>query len=958
MKTLNKIMFLAGLFVLLLETFVYGIVITTFNSADMNISLLYPSEKLTKAYTITIPNGTVSEARMKISGSDISGKKTLPADAVLVTDVSGSMDDNCGSDQKAQLGETPCKINDAKNASLTFLENVDLDVIHIGLVHYSYWNFPYTALDTQLTSIKKFLVKNISKYQADGWTNMGGGMKLAINELLSSRAQPGAPKYMVLLTDGMANCYAKGSPQCPPSGETPQYIEGGANYSREMAELAKSNGIIIFGIAFGNDANKELIKNVSLTTGGKWFETSDPATLRTIYEDIAVEISVTNFTTPTINSSVPKKFFGWKYNTEYSGNNIWNNAVCGGGDASCSDYRNVIQQNLNFCPTNPCTITFSAFSSTVGRLDLSDLYIEINEPPVTNIGPTGKCKKEDILCGQTSRTVDIDDGSMVTDPNDAPDELTWKYKNSIESSGGAFFSNNSDFNTIRQIIFDVDSAHLNEAFWETFFYNVSDPSQAYTEACINVTYEGCGILKVQNDSINFNSTQTTGYDYNLSNLIAVYSVSGPPGKLKFDILGLTSGKSVCFSFTIPTLEYITNIDALNSSKNCTEVVKVNISAQNYSYLGSHIANLTINFLTIPKNINLEDASITFDYSSFPGHKYNLSDMLVDKASLPCPIKDINFVFSSPTKFAINGPDPEISNITIVPLPDWTTTTSEKITVTASCTVNSVNYIDSANLDITYTAAGAPNGKISCISVLRKILRNTPSTINLDEMFGFSGDYGEVNKLTEDSGPKIEITPILPDKFEAKSLGLSGEEIVNIKLYTNNGIVSDTCPIRFLGVNTKCNKGACIGCADYDCFISNDCVERGFAILNGGTVIRILDIIPASLTGYTVASFEPLPSSGFTITPIDSQRFLAEGDSLPHNTRDIATMKLNFPGYSEKPQACAELIRVTYNIGDLVYDPESDLLITGSKSITGFFEKSGLIKSKGPYIFTAKVWQRK
>jgi hypothetical protein len=55
--------------------------------------------------------------------------------------------------------------------------------------------------------------------------------------------------------------------------------------------------------------------------------------------------------------------------------------------------------------------------------------------------------------------------------------------------------------------------------------------------------------------------------------------------------------------------------------------------------------------------------------------------------------------------------------------------------------------------------------------------------------------------------------------------------------------------------------------------------------------------------------------------------------------------------------CPKLKRFHYNIGDLSYDPNTTLLITGSRAVTGYYEKDGFVFSKGPYIFIAKVWMK-
>ena len=119
-------------------------ILTEFNDSFNNLNFDFSSSGERHTYFIRMPEGIVISAQMRIRGLDTQGEEIIPADVILVTDTSGSMDDNCpdsdgDGEGEADPGETPCKINDAKNAALSFLDNVDLEDIHVGLVHYSNW---------------------------------------------------------------------------------------------------------------------------------------------------------------------------------------------------------------------------------------------------------------------------------------------------------------------------------------------------------------------------------------------------------------------------------------------------------------------------------------------------------------------------------------------------------------------------------------------------------------------------------------------------------------------------------------------------------------------------------------------------------------------------------------------------------------------------------------------------
>ncbi len=499
--------------------------VTVFNDSTSSISISFPQEFLTERFFVRVPNGTVSEARMNIRGFDMLGQKGLPRDVILVTDTSGSMDDNCGADGRAQTGETPCKINNVKSADIHFLNNVDMNYIHVGLVHYQ----SSAYLDNILSTDRTILINRINTYAATGSTNIGNALQRAMSELSSVRAQrPGTQKYILLMTDGWANCLQSGA--CYDDEEHNALAE---DWAINLAYQAAANNIIIYAISFGEcgetyiprtqiNAHCTFMDELAAITGGISYNAPqyDPAALLDIYDEIAEQISTQDFPTPTINSTAPVRQLGWRYPTTYSGNALWNGASCGIGSATCSDFRTLVQDNLAQCAAYPCDIRFSVYSTTVGILTLSDLFIEINEPPAGNYPPIGSCRSETMTCGQTQRVVDIDDGTMVTDPNDALNTLTWIYNPylSFESQGGSYFSLNPNFNTTRELVFTVDASYIDRTFWRTFFFNVSDPWNAINQSCINVSYEGCAVSICGNEIVEPGETCDDGCMQGLPNI--------------------------------------------------------------------------------------------------------------------------------------------------------------------------------------------------------------------------------------------------------------------------------------------------------------------------------------------------------------------------------------------------------------------------------------------------------
>lgn len=466
--------------------------VTVFNSTTglTTIRLSFPQEFLTRTFFVRVPNGTVAEARMRIQGFNMQGLKGQPRDVIIVTDLSGSM---------SQTVDGVVKLVSARDADKSFISNVDTNYIQVGLVNYS----TVAQLNQPLMTNKVTLNTSINRYRAGSYTNLGAALQLAINELNSARAQRlGTKKYILLMTDGWPNCLSSGS--CADDPATNRAAEA---WVLSLARTANQSNITIFAISFGNcgilyssggggsTAHCVFMENVSnQTRGGMHFHAPNGDDLVDIYNSIAEMIEVNNLTTPTIRSASPLSMFGWSYPDFYNGDVLWNGASCGSG-ASCTDFRNLIQSNLNACSSSPCDIGFSVYSPTIGMLNLSDLFIEINQPPVGNYPPVGSCLLIPMLCEQDVVYAGIDDPRLVTDANDDLNTLTWRYRYSVEPLGGSYFfwSNQNNFNNDRQLALTIEPAYLQEVFWRTFFFNVSDPWGASTMSCINISYPGgCG----------------------------------------------------------------------------------------------------------------------------------------------------------------------------------------------------------------------------------------------------------------------------------------------------------------------------------------------------------------------------------------------------------------------------------------------------------------------------------
>ena len=357
----NILIIITSVFLLAFLPIITAETITKFNSGNESISLIFDDSTETQNFYIEVPNSKILTARTTINGLDYSGNYVLPADVMLVTDTSGSMNNAVSST------DSNTKIAAAKAADLQFLDGVDMTVVHVGLVEYN--TCPTLLQVEELTSDKQKLEETINLYRASGSTNMGLGMMRAIDELTSVRSQNTERKYMLLMTDGKANQHADDNYVCS-SGN-------GYDYSREAAKRAAEEGIIIYTIGFGDDAATSLLEEIAQTTGGTYYFAPSSDELEQIYNQIAEEINEQEFPTPTINTRVPKSILdAWKYPGEYSFTSVWDQNGCGVAGVECQTFDSVLQQNLDECSTDPCTILFNVNSPTKGTLELSNLSIE------------------------------------------------------------------------------------------------------------------------------------------------------------------------------------------------------------------------------------------------------------------------------------------------------------------------------------------------------------------------------------------------------------------------------------------------------------------------------------------------------------------------------------------------------------------------------------------------------
>jgi len=194
---------------------------------------------------------TVFALAVTMSYFSVTEVENSPRDIYLVIDVSGSMADQS-------------KITFAKNAATEFVNAFQLDKsldYRIGLISFE------VQVNTlaKLTDDPSGLKDAISSLYANGDTAMGDAIRTADN-LFSQETGSDTSKTVLLLTDGVSN-----------TGMNPI----------TAAQNAKDNGLTIFTVAYGNDADIGTLNQIAKMTGGKFYKALSGQDLVATFANIA-----------------------------------------------------------------------------------------------------------------------------------------------------------------------------------------------------------------------------------------------------------------------------------------------------------------------------------------------------------------------------------------------------------------------------------------------------------------------------------------------------------------------------------------------------------------------------------------------------------------------------------------------------------------------------------------------
>jgi len=198
----------------------------------------------------------------------ITGLEPRKVDVVLAQDVSGSMAEPAGE------GVTQTRLEASQAAARTFVNSLP-DTDRAAVVPYS--DTVYMNRVLPLTTTKSSVLGAIDDLIAGGNTNIGEGIKVSHEELITSpRYVSNTVKTIILLSDGKAN--------------RPVDENTAKEYAREQAEAAARDDVKIYTIGFGGDADGEFLQEIANIGGGQYFFASDSSALEAIYLAIALEL--------------------------------------------------------------------------------------------------------------------------------------------------------------------------------------------------------------------------------------------------------------------------------------------------------------------------------------------------------------------------------------------------------------------------------------------------------------------------------------------------------------------------------------------------------------------------------------------------------------------------------------------------------------------------------------------
>ena len=341
---------------------------TTF--LNIGNSTLLNSSGSNDTQTVFLDSANLSKA---INYSEISNK-TIPlrlgtiisefkgsgnADVILITDISGSMDWRL--DGRTDGTERSCSsplINDPSTSRISLVRCLDKDFVDIilnttgnrvGLVGYSGMpnsiptsNSVVIRSSLNLTNNATRLKSQINAYDAGGATGTCDSIRQA-RIMLQQTSNSSRQKFIILMTDGLANVQCKPSPlevrgcipqQCPwssycPGGGCVYWLDDpcgewvgnkAVNDTIQEACLARNyTNATIHTIGFGPvslcSVSNQTLRGVASCGNGMYFASSNASELKDIYRGIAENIVNASYSAQSVNvtQGISTRLYGDSY---------------------------------------------------------------------------------------------------------------------------------------------------------------------------------------------------------------------------------------------------------------------------------------------------------------------------------------------------------------------------------------------------------------------------------------------------------------------------------------------------------------------------------------------------------------------------------------------------------------------------------------------------------------------
>ncbi len=275
------------------------------------------------------------------------------------------------------------RLDNAQLAATTFADfnGWTLPPDQLGVVQF---NTSSTVVQ-QLTSTLSSIHTAINSITSTGGTNIQSGIDTGRTELTSVRANPNAIKFQVVLSDGQST----------------------TGNSAQAALDAAAQGIIIFTIAFGADADQNELATIAANTGGESYVAADQNALIDVFKLIALKVGeLANDS----NVSVPVATGSMVVN-DGNGTLVGGNLVFNAGSISV-DAPWTAQYVLNFPCNNPSVCSFDAFTfpgpgTVFNYIDTNGNFQSIDFNASVTLNFRGRDLNVDIIAGEVVGPNDI-----------------------------------------------------------------------------------------------------------------------------------------------------------------------------------------------------------------------------------------------------------------------------------------------------------------------------------------------------------------------------------------------------------------------------------------------------------------------------------------------------------------------------------------------------------------------